>query len=272
MKKTLRPEQELFAALLYFSEAKTCVEIGVFAGDTTVSLSRASARNDGKVFGFDVWARHGLAKQYKSHHTKEEVEKKLLQEGCKNVTLTQIDTRRQRAEFESLLDEMCPEIDFAFIDGCHSYVGVMNDFCAVYPRLTKAGIIAFHDTIIIDGCREFMLDLRTRFYDGTFDVVDFYAGRQKDTRIGISLLVKRALPVTDDPIIECCGSPCPPAVIEHREVDWYCRERAKKPSHELMAGANALPYKYTYYCGLLPLSKNRKKFDEEDMAQRGDQR
>ena len=237
--KIIRPEQELFATLLYFSEAKTCVEIGVATGNTTAELCKAIARNNGMVYGFDIWERHGLLNQYKSPHNanKEDIEKKIKSEGFTNFVLTKVNTRLERDRFEKELDKLCPDgIDFVFIDGCHSYQGVANDFCAVYPRLTKAGMIAFHDTIICDGSREFMLDLRTKYYDGTYDVVDFYGGRQKQTRVGISVLIKRAFPITNDPIIELCGSHSMAAEIEQGEVDWYEKEcSGKKPANVLIS-------------------------------------
>lgn len=261
MKTLLRPEQELFAALCYFSEAKVCVEIGVATGNTTIQLCKAAARNGGWVYGFDCWDVHGLANQFKSPHhaTKEDIEEKLRENGCENFTLTKINTRLENDKFNKELDRLCPTgIDFAFIDGCHSYQGVANDFCAIYPRLTKAGIIAFHDTIIVDGSREFMLDLRTKYYDGTFDVVDFYAGRQKGHRVGISVLIKRALPITDDPIIEVCGSPSSPAEIEKKEFNWLCTEKYGRKHSHILVMENKQLSEYS----VAPHDKTeRKKFD-----------
>ena len=44
-----------------------------------------------------------------------------------------------------------PPIDFAFIDGSHSYAGVKNDLALVYPHVKKGGWIAFHD-MRVDWC------------------------------------------------------------------------------------------------------------------------
>ena len=257
----LRPEQELFASLVYFSEAKTCVEMGVATGNTTIELAKAIKRNNGWVYGFDVWDRHGLLNQYKSPHgvNQKDVENAIKKAGCDNVTLTTINTRTEKKRLNKLLDELCPNgIDFAFIDGCHSYQGVAADFCAIYPRLTTAGIITFHDTIICDGSREFMYDLRTKFFDGTYDVVDFYAGRQKSTRVGISAIFKRAFPLTDDPIIELCGSPSSAAQIERNEVEWYKGQLRLKPSHVMIEEASDSIKK----TGLLRNKFTRQKFQE----------
>lgn len=220
-----RPELDFFASLAYFSEAKTVVEIGVAYGDGTYHLCKGVERNGGCVYGFDIWAKHGLKSQFNAFGSKEFVEAKLRKNGVTNFFLTQVDSINARKDVESCLDKLCPNgIDLAFIDGDHSYLGVANDFAIIYPRLTPRGIVVFHDTLIIDGCREFMLDLRTKYYDGTYDVVNFTAGRQKAVRVGIGLVIKRDFATDDTPIIEVCGSPSLPHEIERREVEWAVQE------------------------------------------------
>jgi predicted O-methyltransferase YrrM len=41
-------------------------------------------------------------------------------------------------------------IDLLFIDGIHNYWGVMNDFNAYQPKLTKDSIVIFHDYYLYD--------------------------------------------------------------------------------------------------------------------------
>ncbi len=207
---------------IVFNHCKVCVEIGVRGGRTTQYLCDAARANDGHVYGFDCWTIHGLKKQFKNNpHSELSVSKFLKQKGRTNFTLNTVDTTTQK--FRDLIAEQCPKIDFAFIDGCHSYSGVKNDFDVVYPLLSPIGAIAFHDTLRIDGCREFILDLRTRYYDGTYDIIDMpwgFGGR----RNGFSLLVKRAFPVVNLLLDEKCGSVSSPAVIIKRESDWYANE------------------------------------------------
>ena len=38
-------------------------------------------------------------------------------------------------------------IDFAFIDGDHSYEGVKLDWEVLSPRMTEFGVVVFHDTL-----------------------------------------------------------------------------------------------------------------------------
>ena len=218
-----RVELPFFAAVVAFTQPKTLVEVGVHQAESTVELVKAAEKVGGHLYGFDVWDRHGLKGQFPfvRKATKEACEDRLRQAGLKAFTLVQINTRTHRADFEAKLDELCPKgIDFAFIDGCHSYLGVRNDFAAVYPRLSPTGVVAFHDTMRIDGCREFVLDLRTKYNDGTYDVVDFPQG-WRNWNCGITLLVKRAFPATDYAIEEVCGSIHTEREIEERELAWY---------------------------------------------------
>lgn len=231
-----RTELVLFEALLFYSEAKTCVEIGVAYGDATSCLCRAAKKNNGKVFGFDVWDRHGLKRQFKQFGSMEATVLRLKNEGYDNFVLTKVNTKSERPRFEAELDKLCPNgIDFVFIDGDHSYPGVKNDFEIVYPRLTTAGMIAFHDTLFVDGCREFALDLRTKYFDGTYDIIDFPMSKQSGNQPGMSLLAKRSYPKTDYAIRLVSGSLSTPAEIELRERNWFDSECKGKPPANVVA-------------------------------------
>lgn len=214
----------LLREVVTFNRCKVCVEIGVLGGKTTHELCVATKKIGGKVFGFDAWGIHGLQKQFKNSNTKKLVESMLKGRGHNNFLLTQINT--MQPDFPSVLAKLCPTIDFAFIDGCHSYFGIKTDFDAVYPLLSSAGIVAFHDTLRIDGCREFILDLRTKYNDGTFDVIDFPWGLDS-RRNGVSLLVKRSFPVLDLTLDEVCGSLSTPEEIYKREKEWFKSEQKK---------------------------------------------
>lgn len=72
----------------------------------------------------------------------------------------------------------------------------------------------------INGCREFMLDLRTKFNDGSFDIFEIPYGNGK-RRVGISCLVKRTFPFVGISIDEVCGSPSNPQEIIQKEREWY---------------------------------------------------
>jgi len=82
-----------------------------------------------------------------------------------------------------------------------------------------------------------MIDLRTTFFDGTFDLVTFpygsmvYGdGNRVDRRTGISLLVKRGFAVIPQAIDEQCNLDEHFNDIYVKEEEWYESElkKAKK--------------------------------------------
>lgn len=60
------------------------------------------------------------------------------------------------------------KIDFAFIDGDHSYENVLADFNLVKNLAPKGGIIVFHDTILFEGPRKVVETIKS---SGKFEVV-----------------------------------------------------------------------------------------------------
>lgn len=224
-----RRELKLLETLVFFIEAKNVLELGVYQGDASVGLCKAVDLNGGKFIGMDNWKRHGLKNQYGVLGSMEGTEAKLKEAGCKNYQLIKIDTLKDREHFKNELKTLFPEgIDLAFIDADHTYYGVANDFYAVYPNLSEGAVVVFHDTLAIDGCREFVLDLRSKYNDGTFDIVDFPYG-QGSRHCGVTLLVKRSYSTYNKPIDEICGSKTTPAEIEGRELEWYNKEKENRP-------------------------------------------
>lgn len=212
----------MISEFIFLNGAKTIVEIGVNKGETTVALCEAASKTGGKVHGFDLWDTHGLFDQFGQSGSKKLVETKLKKYGLNNYTLTTINTFDKK--FPSVVkDTVEGKIDIAFIDGCHSYKGCLNDLQAVWPLVSDIGVIVFHDTQRIDGCREIVYDLRTKFYDGTYDVFDMHGG-YGNRNMGISFLVKRQFPKLKVPINQLCGSPNTAQKIETLEKEWYENE------------------------------------------------
>jgi hypothetical protein len=206
-------------SLCAFTQRKTIVEIGVASGYTTFHLCKAAKITGGHVYGFDCWDFHGLQNQFGTFSTKESVESTLIENGQENFTMTQINTRTETEKFDNILKNTVKKIDFAFIDGCHSYIGIKTDFLAVKPYLAEDAIVAFHDTEFIDGVREFIIDLRTKYNDGTFDLLDFPYGIG-DQIFGIAIMIYRKLP-RPNTITEICGSISNPEQIYQKEENFY---------------------------------------------------
>jgi len=230
----------LLQSLIYLNQCRTIVEIGVANAYTTEWLCMGArtivtipdTSEKGKVYGYDIWDTHGLNNQFEHWSSKEECEEYLRSKGIDNFELTKIDSKTQ--EFRDLIKSRhggC--IDLAFIDGCHSYEGIKNDFDVIYPELSQNGIIVFHDTMRIDGCRRFVAELREELYDGTFDVVTFPYGclqigeGANDARTGISVLVKRGYATSGQLITEQCDLEEDFESIYTKERAWYKNELAR---------------------------------------------
>ena len=216
----------LLESLVYLNQAQVIVEVGVAEAKSTDWLCRGAKLRGGKVYGYDLWDTHGLNNQFEHWSSKEKSEAYLQSKGHTNFELTKINSRTP--EFAELIKTKHPSIDLAYIDGCHSYDGIKNDFDIIYPLLSECGVIVFHDTLKIDGCREFMIDLRTKFFDGTFDLITFpwgsmfYSdGNVVNRRTGISVLTKRSFATLDLPIDEQCNLDEHFNDIYVKEEEWY---------------------------------------------------
>ena len=216
----------LLESLVYLNQAQVIVEVGVAEAKSTDWLCRGAKLRGGKVYGYDLWDTHGLNNQFEHWSSKEKCEAYLQSKGHTNFELTKINSRTP--EFAELIKTKHPSIDLAYIDGCHSYDGIKNDFDIIYPLLSECGVIVFHDTLKIDGCREFMIDLRTKFWDGTFDLITFpwgsmfYSdGNVVNRRTGISVLTKRSFATLDLPIDEQCNLDEHFNDIYVKEEEWY---------------------------------------------------
>ena len=216
----------LLESLVYLNQAQVIVEVGVAEAKSTDWLCRGAKLRGGKVYGYDLWDTHGLNNQFEHWSSKEKCETYLQSKGHTNFELTKINSRTP--EFAELIKTKHPSIDLAYIDGCHSYDGIKNDFDIIYPLLSECGVIIFHDTLKIDGCREFMIDLRTKLWDGTYDLITFpwgsmfYSdGNVVNRRTGISVLTKRSFATLDLPIDEQCNLDEHFNDIYVKEEEWY---------------------------------------------------
>ncbi len=175
---------------------KNIVEIGVSHGNTTIMLCEIAKELGGKVFGYDYFEPiNAYVKHHQGVYSYDKVYNYIKSFGYDDdlFKLTKVDT--QNEEFSKILKEDTKGIiDFAFIDGCHSYEGVKNDFKTVYPLLSEDGSIVLHDTYSHTGCRKFVLDLYQELNDGTYDILTLPFGGGVN-RWGFTIITKRYYPL-----------------------------------------------------------------------------
>lgn len=134
-------------------KAKRILEIGCFKGETTAILSSVAQQTGGKVVALDpmIWKSEpshfwewvdGLLHpfSYEKHFWKN-----VRATGHDNVRLIRgLSTDAHILESE---DPDLQEFDFAFIDGEHTFRGVMSDIGNWGWRVRKGGLILLHDVV-----------------------------------------------------------------------------------------------------------------------------
>ncbi len=73
-------------------------------------------------------------------------------------------------------------LDFAFVDGDHSYRGLRQDIFLVTPLLKEYAVMALHDTAAVGDCK--------RVYDDLLNSRNFTRLRAFDNRFGISVWMR----------------------------------------------------------------------------------
>ena len=80
------------------------------------------------------------------------------------------------------------EIDFAFIDGDHTYAGVKQDFEMYGPLVRPGGLIAFHDILPRPDMPDIQVDKFWQEIKEKYEAVEFVGAEGSGRRIGIGLL------------------------------------------------------------------------------------
>ena len=214
-------EWSFIHGLVRLQRPRIAIEVGVAQGKMARAIYSALDQNTNDTgieswyTGFDLWERHGVWGQFTQMGSFDMVNHELKQIGNR-YALVKINTQTQTELFQQeLAHRFTNGIDFAFIDGCHSYDGIKNDFYNVLPFMNPNGIIAFHDTAVIDGCREFIIDLRLE--NKGYDISDFPYGSH-ERNCGITLVTTPGF--ADVKIVEICGSPSVPEDIYEKENNY----------------------------------------------------
>lgn len=226
-------EADLLKSYIIYNEYKTVIEIGVDHGYSALKMCQGVTITNGKYYGYDCF------EPYRAYNpTGDEI----LEEYVINLFKSNnIDDNRYKLtkinshspEFIDVLknDTSC-NIDFAFIDGDHSYDGITRDFLNVYPLLSEKGSIAFHDTYSHLGPRQFVTDLYTKYNDGTYDIINlpWYSGDGNNKyNLGLTILVKRFYPLNKTGIINSfheneTNSNLTEENVYNEELEWYKKQ------------------------------------------------
>lgn len=131
--------------LVSILQPKMIVELGVFSGQSYCAFCQAVKylKLNTQCFGIDTWKGDSMIGSY-SEAVFEKINKY-------NQLLYSDFSQLLRMPFNEALNQFRDEsIDLLHIDGSHTYQDVKNDFESWLPKMSKRGVILFHDTFIKD--------------------------------------------------------------------------------------------------------------------------
>ena len=118
------------------------LEIGVFKGDTLNYIAKTIATHpESRVYGIDPWNRSLYSKhdvRTDAHWSLIKERLAVIQKRFKNVKLIQGYSFVEVPFIDDVFDAV-------YIDGEHSYSGVVRDFNCSWPLLRKHGVLIFDD-------------------------------------------------------------------------------------------------------------------------------
>ena len=118
---------------------KNILEIGVMKGGTIKAWTEIATK-DADIIGIDL-----PGGEYGGGHTEDEAE--LIENLAKyNQTITLFEADSHDPETRNLIQRFAP-FDFIFIDGDHTFEGVVKDFQWYAPLVKRGGLVAFHDIL-----------------------------------------------------------------------------------------------------------------------------
>lgn len=141
-KQVVSEIQELYN-ILHSMKAKYVCEIGTYRGGTFYLWCQAAMSN-AVLVAIDL-ARNSLDNAYSNKRIK--FYNNFKKSRQQNLYFIQADSHNMQTpeQVHGLLQGK--KLDFLFIDGDHSYEGVLRDFTLYLPLVRQGGIIAFHDIL-----------------------------------------------------------------------------------------------------------------------------
>jgi predicted O-methyltransferase YrrM len=141
------------AQRIFETEARVCVDIGVFAGRSTISMGFAAREISGsRVYGIDPWKIDSAvegdnveenAKWWKERANLEQMHWQTMHMIWSHRLDPWVTIIRNGSQY---VHQLFPTIDFINIDGCHTEVASCRDVELYLPKLRSGGFLLFDDS------------------------------------------------------------------------------------------------------------------------------
>jgi len=132
---------ELHALERHAAGAHQALEIGTYQGVSAARIAEALAPG-GILYCVDPWPE---TKDQQDNPCWSICERHLRRSGVKNRV------RILRGYSYEMADQMPNELDFAFVDGDHSWEGIQNDWTLISEKISPGGVICLHDSVTPSG-------------------------------------------------------------------------------------------------------------------------
>lgn len=139
---------EILYSLARNLKPRTVVEIGCFIGYSSICFAQAmedNGQDNGTVYGIDLFQPHienPLFLKESIDNPLQLAENNVKKAGLEHrITFIKGSASLLAKDFLNKIEN----IDILFIDGDHSYKGVIDDYNLYHPRVRKGGLIVFHD-------------------------------------------------------------------------------------------------------------------------------
>lgn len=123
------------------------VEIGSYLGASALALAEglaAAGADDALLHCIDTWENFGMSEGVRDTHAE------FLANTSAHASRLRL-WRGWSTEVAPQLLASLPAIDLLFVDGDHSYEGVLADWNTFGPALAPGAVLAFHDTAWAEG-------------------------------------------------------------------------------------------------------------------------
>ncbi len=131
----------LYRSALTLRERAVIVEVGSYLGASSCFLAAAAEDKKGKVYSIDTWNNDGMSEGPRDTYRE-------FYSNTERYRDTIIPIRGNSAHIAGKFTE---KIDLLFIDGDHSYSGVMKDLAGWLPKLKKGCLLVLHDSGWAEG-------------------------------------------------------------------------------------------------------------------------